>query len=108
MTLICVISTIIDERWDGLCCDFGEGYYIILVGDDTLIYNNIFLDFKTHSFYVNAEIEEIDIENINAQNVKIIHSSFFNLIGQQIAKPKKYGTYIRKDFMKMVTSRAIK
>ena len=51
-----------------------------------------------HSFYVAGAVEEIDIENINAQNVKITHSSFFNLSGQQIAQPNKYGAYIRKDF----------
>ena len=71
---------------------------MITAGEDTLIYNNIFLDFKMHSFYVAGESEEIDIENINTQNVKIMRSSFFNLSGQQIAQPNKYGAYIRKDF----------
>jgi len=97
-TSMCYTFTIIDDHGDGICCDFGEGYYLITAGEDTLIYNNIFLDFKMHSFYVAGEIEEIDIENINTQNVKIMHSNFFNLSGQQIAQPNKYGAYIRKDF----------
>lgn len=97
-TSMCYTFTIIDDHGDGLCCDFGEGYYLITAGEDTLIYNNIFLDFKMHSFYVSGEIEEIDIENISAQKVKIIRSNFFNLSGQQIAHPNKYGAYIRKDF----------
>tara|TARA_B100001057_G_scaffold231294_2_gene231538 strand:+ start:3481 stop:4800 length:1320 start_codon:yes stop_codon:yes gene_type:complete len=97
-TSMCYTFTIIDDHGDGICCDFGEGYYLITDGEDTLIYNNIFLDFKMHSFYVAGESEEIDIENINNQNLKIMRSSFFNLSGQKISKPNKYGAYIRKDF----------
>ncbi|MFL2563656.1 MAG: TlpA family protein disulfide reductase [Flavobacteriales bacterium] len=99
-TSMCYTFTIIDDHGDGICCDFGEGYYLITAGEDTLIYNNIFLDFKIHSFYVAGELEELDIENNNAQNIKITHSNFFNLSGQQIAQPNKYGAYIRKDFYK--------
>ena len=43
-------------------------------------------------------IANVNIVQGNAQNVKIMRSSFFNLSGQQIAQPNKYGAYIRKDF----------
>ena len=98
-TLMCYRFIISDEHGDGICCDWGNGYYLITAGEDTLIYNNTFLSHNMHSFYIDGliEPEDISIEETNLHEFKIIHSEFFNLKGQQINYPNKAGTYIRKD-----------
>ena len=40
--------TIFDSYGDGICCDWGDGYYLISAGEDTLVYNNNFLNYKMH------------------------------------------------------------
>ena len=92
---MCYTFMINDKYGDGICCSYGNGYYQITAGEDTLVYNNTFLVHKKHSFYVD---EVIDIEETNQQELRIINSKFFNLKGQQISYPKHFGAYIRKDY----------
>ena len=92
---MCYTFMINDKYGDGICCSYGDGYYQIIAGEDTLVYNNTFLDHKRHSFYVD---EVIDIEETNQLELRIINSKFFNLKGQQISYPKHFGAYIRKDY----------
>ena len=91
----CYTFIITDNVGDGICCNFGEGYYKISDGENTLFYSNDLINQNMHSFYVS---ELIGIEEY-AEDSRILRSDFFNLNGQQITYPKIPGVYIRKDYL---------
>jgi len=92
---MCYTFMINDKYGDGICCSYGDGYYQITAGEDTLVYNNKFLTHKKHSFYVD---EVIDIEETNQQELRVINSKFFDLKGREISYPQHAGAYLRKDY----------
>ena len=90
---ICYTFSIIDNIGDGLCCSFGEGYFNILSGEDTLIAN---FDFQKHfikSFYVG---NEIGIAENTSTNKRIVNRLYYNIMGQAINYPTKKGLYLQQ------------
>lgn len=99
-TSMCYTFKMIDTHGDGICCSFGEGYYQITAGEDTLVYNNIFLSQKLHSFYIQGTFNQqnVGIENTLSKKNKVIKRKLFNLNGQEINLPSETGVYIQKNY----------
>lgn len=94
----CYTFMIEDEYGDGMCCAYGNGYYQITAGVDTLVYNNSFLTNNyLHAFYIDS-VEIIGIEESFDLNNKITHTEFFNISGQKVNSPKQAGIFIQKDW----------
>lgn len=91
----CYTFIITDNIGDGLCCNFGEGYYKVSSGENILFEGHNIPNQNMHSFYVS---EFIGIEEYQT-NSRIIHSEFYNINGQEITYPKIPGIYIRKDYL---------
>lgn len=94
---MCYTFTIQDNHGDGICCDWGDGYYLITAGEDTLINNNIFLNYKMHSFYVAGQMDQVSINDMDEPDKKVKHRKIFNLNGQEVNQAYTNGVYIRED-----------
>jgi len=89
----CYTFTLIDVEGDGLCCNFGEGYFNLFSNEETLIANPDFDSYFSESFYVGTEI---GIDE-NTQNIKkITNKLYFNIMGQSIHYPTKNGVYLQQ------------
>lgn len=89
----CYTFTIIDAYDDGMCCAFGDGYFNLFSGEDTLITGINFESKYTQAFYVG---NEIGIEETYFENKRITNKLYFNLVGQEISHPSQIGVYIKK------------
>lgn len=83
----CYTFTMYDEYGDGICCNYGDGYYTISDEEGTILGNNND-DFQTESsnvFTIDAlvGIAENDLE---PSRKKVLKREFFNLNGQLIER----------------------
>jgi thiol-disulfide isomerase/thioredoxin len=89
----CYTFTLVDLIGDGLCCSFGEGYFDILSGEDTLISNIYFESHFVESFYVG---NEIGLEENAHTSKRIVNRLYYNIMGQSINYPIKKGVYLEQ------------
>jgi thiol-disulfide isomerase/thioredoxin len=89
----CYTFSIIDAYGDGMCCAFGEGYFNLFSGEDTLISGVNFDEQFIEAFYIG---NEIGIEETYFKNKRITNKLYFNLVGQEISAPTQIGIYIQK------------
>ena len=89
----CYTFSITDAYDDGICCNFGDGYFHLFSGEDTLTSGGDFGSKFIESFYVG---NEIGIEETYFENKRITNKLYFNLVGQEISAPTQIGIYIQK------------